>query len=87
MWDWAKKKYERKLQATGRSLLQQYTNFSMEEGQTIDEAWQSLSSIARKAVSISPQFKEIKTEERRIQQLLAALLESFSITRDGIDLR
>ena len=87
LWDWAKGKYERKLQATGRSLLQQYTNFSMEEGQTIDEAWQSLSSIARKAVSISPQFKEIKTEERRIQQLLAALPESFSTIRDGIDLR
>ena len=59
----------------------------MDEGQSIDEAWQSLSSIARKTVSISPQFKEIKTEERKIQQLLAALPDSFSTIRDGIDLR
>lgn len=87
LWAWAEAKYKRRLQATGRSLLQQYTNFTMTEDQSIDDVWQELSSIARRAVAISPQFKEIKTEERKIQQLLAALPESFSAIRDGIDTR
>ena len=78
---------KRRLQATGRSLLQQYTNFEMQEDQNIDEAWQELSTIARRAVAISPQFKEIKTEKRMIQQLLAGLPKAFYAVRDGIDTR
>ena len=61
--------------------------FTMEEGQSIDEAWDALSSITRKAMLISPQFKEIKTKERKIHQLLAALPDSFEAVRDGIDTR
>uniref|UniRef100_A0A9Q8USZ2 Retrovirus-related Pol polyprotein from transposon TNT 1-94-like beta-barrel domain-containing protein n=1 Tax=Passalora fulva TaxID=5499 RepID=A0A9Q8USZ2_PASFU len=85
LWEWAEAKYKRRLLATGRSLLQQYTNFVMTEDQSIDDAWQELSSIARRAVSISPQFQDIKTEDRKIQQLLAALPDSFGSIRDAID--
>ena len=62
--------------------LQEYFNYKLTGTESIEQAWSKLKSLARKIVDANPEMKELKSEPKIYNRLLAALPEQYSVIRD-----
>lgn len=85
VWDTLVKRYTDKRPSVGRHYLQEYVNYRMPEGGSVQDAWTDIQRLARHVKSSNPAMKDFATQNQMFQQLLAALPPSYDAIRDAID--
>lgn len=85
MWKALKKKYSKTTKDQARKLQAELMNFKIMPGNTIAESWASIKELRRRVVAAKPELKPALQESNLFDLLLAALPDSYTTTRDALD--
>ena len=85
MWNTLLKKYQNKLQTTGRQLIQELVNYKKSPDVSIEATYTDITKKSRKIASMQTDMAALATPKRRFQTLLQSLPAEYMTIRDAID--